>query len=54
MSVEEEFKPKRPFEMFGLTEKEQLYWRVSHERFPKRAESFMFLDGITDVHYPTL
>ena len=25
--------PKRPYEIFGLTEKEQLYWRVNRERF---------------------
>ena len=25
--------PKRPFELFGLTEQEALYWRVSKERF---------------------
>jgi hypothetical protein len=25
--------PKRPYEQFGFTEKEALYWRVSHDRF---------------------
>ena len=25
--------PKRPYEMFGLTEQESLYWRVSKDRF---------------------
>jgi hypothetical protein len=38
MSVEREFQPKRPFEMFGLAEKEQPYWRVSREHFQKIIE----------------
>jgi hypothetical protein len=37
--------PKRPYELFGLTEQEQLSWRVSAERF----QSFLD-DGQTQVH----
>ena len=37
--------PKRPYEIFGLTEKEQLYWRVSQERFQAILE-----DEQTQVH----
>jgi hypothetical protein len=25
--------PRRPYEIFGLTEQERLYWRVNQERF---------------------
>ena len=37
--------PKRPYELFGLTEKEQLFWRVSQERFQVILE-----DEQTQVH----
>ena len=37
--------PKRPYEIFGLTEKEQLFWRVSDERFRSLLE-----DELTMVH----
>lgn len=37
--------PKRPYELFGLTEKEQLFWRVSQERFQAILE-----DERTQVH----
>jgi len=37
--------PKRPYELFGLTEKEQLNWRVSQERFQTILE-----DKQTQVH----
>jgi hypothetical protein len=37
--------PKRPYELFGLTEKEQLFWRVSQERFQAILE-----DEQTQVH----
>ena len=37
--------PKRPYEIFGLTEKEQLFWRVSQERFQTILE-----DEQTQVH----
>ena len=37
--------PKRPYEIFGLTEKEQLNWRVSQERFQTILE-----DKQTQVH----
>ncbi len=37
--------PKRPYEIFGLTEKEQLNWRVSQERFQA-----ILADKLTQVH----
>ena len=37
--------PKRPYEIFGLTEKEQLNWRISGERFQSILE-----DAQTQVH----
>jgi hypothetical protein len=36
---------RRPYETFGLTEKEHLYWRVSQERFKNILE-----DGQTMIH----
>ena len=37
--------PKRPYEIFGLTEKEHLYWRVNQERFKNILD-----DGQTMIH----
>lgn len=37
--------PRRPYEQFGLTEKEHLYWRVNQERFKTILD-----DGQTIIH----
>ena len=37
--------PKRPYEIFGLTEREQLFWRVTDERFRSILE-----DKLTLIH----
>ena len=39
------YRPQRPYEVFGFTKKEQLYWRVSNERFEE-----LIKDEGTHIH----
>ena len=40
-----DFRPQRPYEVFGFTKLEQLYWRVSNKRFEG-----IIQDAGTQVH----
>ena len=37
--------PRKPYEVFGLTEQEVLYWRLNHERFEET-----LTDNQTSIH----